>query len=396
MGFLAKASALFRGLQVSTSYHQALQVPQPKDAKLKFARRDIRSAIRAAAATIQLQDRYWEQPFAVKAASSRPIVNPKFFTQGSCAYQLLVDPCHSPPQQLDLDDGMYVIVDYLQNGRPALIAQTLFELVETALRPLCSARGWTLNTSKNTCVRVELDRESHVDIPIYSAPREIVESLHAQEVAFADGRLEKRDGRQYAVLPSDKIMLAHRDGGWQQSDPLQLQQWVDGCVQRYGEDFRRACRYLKGWRDYQWRSCCLSSITIMVAVQHALEELRGSHSGFGDDRLVYEVAQRLPEILARPLENPVFPGQQVILNDWGEAERTNVIAAARALADNMDSALKRSADSTLVVEALRKAFGERIPYRPDMVEILPPATAAVMTAKPAKVPTPLVTRSTSG
>src|SRR3546814_12440301 len=90
---------------------------------------------------------------------SRPSIMPKFFTQGSFAYDLLVDPCHKPPQQLDLDDGMYVRVDYLENGQPALVAKTLFALVEDALRPLCRARGWILDTSKLTCVR-EIGRAS--------------------------------------------------------------------------------------------------------------------------------------------------------------------------------------------------------------------------------------------
>jgi hypothetical protein len=394
MRFLARANALFRGLRVSSSYHQAITVDDEQVAQLKDARKAARDAIRGAGSRIQVEDRYWEPAFAQKAALSRPVVQPKFFTQGSFAYNLLVDPCHSC-QQLDLDDGMYVVVDYLQDGRPALVAKLLFEMVEEALKPLCLRRGWKLNTSKQTCVRIEISSSAHIDIPIYSAPRDVAESTALASDSYVAARLTKSANREYFELPSDKIMLAHRDGTWQQSDPLTLHKWVEACAERYGEDFRRACRYFKGWRDHTWPKCCLSSITIMVAVAEALEELY-PWRGEGDDRLVYEVGQLLPDILARELHNPALPDQQIVLNDWSNDDRAAVVSAARTFADQMDSALKRSADQTLVVNALRKAFGDRLPYRPDVVEILPPATAAVTAIKPSTVPSPIITKSTSG
>lgn len=396
MGFLAKASALFVGLRVTASYHQALQVSNSRKSSLLDARRDIRNAIRASAARIQIEDGFWEPAYAARSAGSRPSIMPKFFTQGSFAYDLLVDPCHKPPQQLDLDDGMYVRVDYLENGQPALVAKTLFALVEDALRPLCRERGWILDTSKLTCVRVQLNRESHVDIPIYSAPRELAESISFGDAQIRSGQFAKRAGRFYAKLPSDQIMLAHRDGTWQQSDPLELQKWVEACVARYGEDFRRACRYFKGWRDHRWEHCCLSSITIMAAVAEALEQLNGTHRNLDDDRIAYEIAQRLPGILRGELLNPAFPGQRIVLNDWTDDDRTTVVKASEALAADMHSALKGTANADLVVQALRRAFGERIPYRPDMVEILPTVAATVAAEAPALVPAPKVTNSTSG
>lgn len=395
MGFLARAGALFVGLRVSASYHQALKVEDIKTAMLKAARRDVRNAIRDAGRRIQLEDRYWEPVFARKSAIARPIVAPKFFTQGSFAYDLLVDPCQAT-QQLDLDDGMYVVVDYLQNGRPALVARTLFDLVEESLKPLCAQRGWELKTSKQTCVRVKIARDAHIDIPIYSAPRDVVESKELAAQAYAADRIAKRANREYVELPSDKIMLAHRDGSWQQSDPLALHKWVEACVARYGEDFRRACRYFKGWRDYTWAKCCLSSITIMVAVAEALEQLYLTHGDDGDDRLVYEICQLLPDILNGDLHNPSLPDQRIVLNNWTDEERSAIVAAARTFAGQMESALKQRADQTLVVEALRKAFGARLPFRPDVVEILPPATAAVAAIKPATVAIPNVVKSTSG
>jgi hypothetical protein len=134
----------------------------------------------------------------------------------------------------------------------------------------------------------------------------------------------------------------------------------------------------------------------MVAVAEALERLYHSRRGDGDDRLVYEIGQLLPDILDSELYNPSLPDQRIVLNDWSDDDRAAVVSAARTFADQMDAALKRSADQTLVVNALRKAFGSRLPLRPDVVEILPPATAAVVAVKPATVPSPSVKKSTSG
>jgi len=170
---------------------------------------------------------------------------------------------------------MYVRVDFL-DGRPALVAQALFQMVEQALAPLCRARGWALDRSKQTCVRVEISSDSHIDIPIYSAPRGLEGQLAFASDALQKSMITKRAGQEYTRLPSDQIMLAHRDGSWQQSDPLKLHEWVENCVTRYGEDFRRLCRYLKGWRDHTWKGCCLSSITIMAAVAEALKEIGGA------------------------------------------------------------------------------------------------------------------------
>lgn len=401
MGFLAKASALFSGLRVSSSYHQALQVSKNDFGALIAARRDIRAAIKQAGKSIQLRDEYWEPNFARKSAISRPMIEPKFFTQGSVAYDLLVDPCRSPPQQIDLDDGMYVRVDYLQDGQPALVARQLFRMVEAALAPLCVDRGWTLNPApvKDTCVRVQISQTSHIDIPIYSAPPETTEVMASE--SYAADSLQKslvtaRAGRVYKKLPSDKIMLAQRDGTWQPSDPIRLHEWVEMCAERYGAGFRRACRYFKGWRDHTWDDCCLSSIAVMAAVAEAFRKMGSGFRDYDDDRLVYEIAQQMPNILQGELLNPAYPGERKILNDWSEDDRRKVVDAAKGLAATMETALTKTGNATVVVDHLRSVFGNRIPYRPDVVQIAPTAALAIRSERAAAVPIPKITPSTSG
>lgn len=398
MQFLASAQALFVGLRERESYHEALQVPPQKKAKLLEAQRAIRQAIRESAGRIRTEDGFWDHSFATHQTHRvRPDVMPKFFTQGSVAYDLLINPAHKPLQQLDLDDGMYVGVDYLKNGQPVLIAKALFRLVEDAVAPLCAERGWTLDKTKETCVRIKLDNESHIDIPIYSAPRDrmiAMDSLALQ--ARADAVIKKAGGHEYLLLPSHQVMLAHRRGTWDQSDPLALSEWVDGSAERYGVLFRRSCRYVKGWRDHRWPESCLTSITIMAAIVEVLEDMNGNHRDLDDDRLVYEIARRLPSVFEKEICNPAFPDRSKILNEWSTEERREIVGAAQVFAEHMHSALKGTAVAELVVTSLRQIFGDRIPYRPDAVKIIPNVAATVAAEAAVTVPAPRVTSSTSG
>jgi hypothetical protein len=397
MEFLASAQALFVGLREAKSYHEALQVPPPKKTKLLEAQRAIRQAIRNSAGRIRTEDDFWDlNSRAHRAYRLRPDVLPKFFTQGSVAYDLLINPAHKPVQQLDLDDGMYVGVDYLENGQPVLVAKALFRFVEDAVAPLCEARGWELDKTKETCVRIKLDSESHIDIPIYSAPRDRVIAMDSVATEARADSVVKRAGHEYLRLPSDQIMLAHRSGTWDQSDPLALSDWVHACVKRYGDLFRRCCRYVKGWRDHRWSKGCLTSITIMAAVVETLEDMNGTHRGLDDDRLVYEIARRLANAFEKDICNPAFPDRSKVLNDWSPDERREVVRAAQVFAEHMHSALKGTAVAELVVKSLRQAFGDRIPYRPEVVKIIPSIAATVAAEAAVTVPAPRVTASTSG
>src|SRR3546814_11422133 len=106
----------------------------------------------------------------------------------------------------------------------------------------------------------------------------------------------------------------------------------------------------------------------MAAVAEALEQLNGTHRNLDDDRIAYEIAQRLPGIFRGELLNPAFPGQRIVLNDWTDDDRTPVVTASEALAAAMPSALKGTSNADPVVHALRPAFGERIPELPDRSE----------------------------
>ncbi|MXO69025.1 hypothetical protein GRI72_09330 [Altererythrobacter marinus] len=395
---LANAHALFNGLRTSPSYLANLEISKQDRVALMEARRLIRATLKEAASAIKTESAYWQDSYVRKVSwRDRPVVTVKFMTQGSFAYQTLNNPAQVPVQQIDLDDGMYVPVTFLDNGEPALAALGLFNFVEAALAPLCEEKGWELNPGepKSSCVRIEINSRAHIDIPIYSIPDEQFEELREAMAKSIDaGILDRAHATYMARIPSDKVMLAKRNGQWEQSDPQKLHDWVEGRSERYGAVYRRLCRFFKGWRDYTWEESKLSSICIMHAVDLALQDENGRPPDNRDDELILKVARKLPDIFRGRVCNPVI--EEACLNEWDADTRSDIVGHAQDLADEMATALERTGDAERVVQKLRNRFGERIPYRPDAVRMSSTEIESIRKATPAKVAAPLIVPSTSG
>jgi hypothetical protein len=391
---LANAHALFCGLKSQPSYLANLAIADNDRAGLMEARRKIRAVLKAAAAGLAVKDEYWQSGYAAQTTwRNRPPVEVKFMTQGSFAYGTINAPAQIPQQEIDLDDGMYVPVEFLMNGEPALAARGLFLFVETALAPLVAENRWKL-AEKPNCVRIQLWPGAHIDIPMYSIPRDrftlIKEAFDSAHTSFSEVRASLSNSWR---LPSDKIMLAQRDGTWLQSDPQQLHDWVNGRADRYGPVYKRLSRFFKGWRDYTWEKCVLSSLCIMCAVDLALQELDGFPTEERDDVLVLEIAKQLPDILRNEVMNPVLT--DLCINEWSEEHRAEIVSAAAKLKEELESALERTGDADRVVQKLRNRFGERLPYRPEAIKMVS-AIAAIQVATPAVAAAPKVIPSTSG
>ena len=367
---LANAHALFCGLKSMPSYLANLTVDEVERKGLMDARSNIRATLRASARSLIIEDKYWQEGTRFKDSwRLRPdTIKLKFMTQGSFAYGTLNAPAQVPHQEIDLDDGMYVPVEFLENGEPALAAKALFEFVETALTPLCNKNGWSV-TQKENCVRVKLWQGAHIDIPIYSIPRAKFEQLTEAlaKAGFSDGLFSHQRISQMNRLPSDQVMLARKDGSWVQSDPQQLHEWVQARKDRYGPVYLRLCRFFKGWRDFVWVKSPLSSLCIMRAVEMALNEFDGFPSNERDDELIMKVAEVLPSYFDGKITNPVLTN--LYLNEWNNDDRLVIVEAANALKSEMASALQLTGDAERVVQKLRDRFGDRIPYRPDAVKI---------------------------
>ena len=291
--------------------------------------------------------------------------------QGSFAYRTLNDPATSPPQQIDLDDGVFLPVSFLsQNGdaHPIIASMGYFAAVESVLKPLCEKRGWDLKDDKPSCVRVVIGDDAHLDFALYAIPDEDFEQLVEAELAkaiFAQDRQFIVDGFDfsepvYQQIPEDHIMLAHRDEGWKPSDPRKLEDWFRDALKRHGEQVRRVSRYLKGWRDYHWPECRLSSIALMSCVITSYDQISPKISESRDDLALLAVAERLPGQLEGRIANPVVE-EQFLDEFWTDAERTDFVDRARGLLGRLQDALSGTDSKAEAVVYMRRAFGERVP-----------------------------------
>ena len=369
------------------TYLRGLKVDTKEKESLQAARDEIRDEIRAGL-------REWSnhvdrtQLFEARAIGSVFLTDsdlslrPKFRMQGSWSYHTLNRTTHNPPQEIDLDDGVFLPVSFLsQNGgaHPIVASAGYFTAVERILAPLCDRNGWTLITDKPSCVRVEVNDDAHVDLALYAIPDdEFEELLEKAEVAMQfDTRMLDENisfaEQIYPRLPTDQIMLAHRREGWKPSDPRKLEDWFQEAINVHGQQLRRVCRYLKGWRDHNWTACRLSSIALMACVVAAYDEAAAVIAENRDDLALQMVAKRLPQLLERRIPNPVVDGQYLDEGWTGEC-RADFIAKARAFVTRIDAALTANHSGT-VIEHLRVALGAYLPDDEDLVVIEGPIGA---------------------
>lgn len=382
----------FNGSQDDT-YLRQLRVPDETAGEMRGARDEVRETLRTG-----FQD--WKRNLnegtaqgdlvvALDEGQSAPIGTPKFRMQGSMSYHTANDPAHKPPQQIDLDDGMFLPVSFLDQDsgiRPALVSAAYFRVVEEALGPLCDEKGWTLVTDKASCVRIELNEECHLDVALYAVPDDEFETLietaaNSRNDITVDGafaQLEILD-EAYASLDSDQMVLAHRKKGWMPSDPRELEDWFKEAVSDYGPQVRTVSRYLKGWRDQEWEDCRLSSIALMSATVTVFEENGAKAFEGRDDLALLAVAKRLPTILEGRIANPRVEG--VFLDDgWSPNERKGFVSGAHTLANVLTDAIEHSTSASFTVDRLQSVLGHRVPDDETLVTVEADGASESLTA----------------
>jgi hypothetical protein len=365
------AHRVFTGPADAEHYLAALTLETERERLLRSARETCREAIRVGLrswSNVLQKSMLFESVVASIVPTS---LKSKFKMQGSFAYRTLNDPAHTPPQEIDLDDGVFVPVSFLNdNGRahPALISSGYFRAVEALLAPVCEENGWTLVADRPSCVRVELGDRAHIDFALYAIPDkefdELVETAmlakaDAQDRALLTEQLELAED-VYRGLREDQIMLAHRKEGWKPSDPRKLEDWFRAALRTHGEQLRRVCRYLKGWRDHQWEACRLSSIALMSCVVTAYDEAAAAPTDHRDDLALLTVADRLPDLFRGRIANPVVDGQYLD-EGWAEEDRRTFIVKAQALRDWLREALSGTDSAPRALACLVSAFGDRLP-----------------------------------
>ncbi|MEO0418772.1 MAG: CBASS cGAMP synthase [Pseudomonadota bacterium] len=311
---------------------------------------------------------------AFSADAQKPSLSPKFRGQGSYQYRTLNQPTQNPPQEMDFDDGMFLPTSFMsQNGRvhPSVASDGYFRLVEEALAPLCAKEGWSLpddKDKKDSCVRVILNNgRSHLDVALYAIPDDQYEILvekalnSTNNVFTADqsSNLQFMD-QIYETIDPDQIMLAHRKEGWKISDPRLLERWFLSAINEHGEQLRRVCRFLKGWRDHSWEKCRLSSIALMACVVKFYNESIDDFVG-RDDLALLAVSKKLPGYLSQEIVNPVVEGR--LDEGWDDGDepcRAEFVAQSEQFQSKLSSALATTGKAETLAQ-LADLFGIHFP-----------------------------------
>jgi len=352
---------------------------------------ELRAARDAIRGRLVIAFREWEPTLSTEslfaAASSQSLqsvpLKPRFRQQGSLSYHTANQPAWTPPQEVDLDDGLFLPTEMLGEAgksEPAVLTGGLFTIVENALSDLCQQKGWDLET-KDNCVRVRLNHGSaaHVDLPIYAIPEKKYHSLEVAAESLNRRAVKDSDDitmveTAYRQLASGEIMLAHRKEGWIRSDPRKLEDWFNEAVQQHGSQLRRVCRYLKAWRDYTWEDKGPSSIALMACVVATYDSHPKKFQANRDDLALREIASHLHNQFRARIQNPVVPGLYLDEGWDKKGRREEYIEAARTMNSHLNIALDHTTSASQVIGKLRAAFGDRIPNTPGSVRFPAPTT----------------------
>ena len=222
-------------------------------------------------------------------------------TQGSAGYKTQNAPCH-PEQQIDYDIGCYFPFSEWEDEKPKTAAKEFFGEVDGILEKLSQSNNWTLDKSKNTCCRVIIENDIHIDIPLYSIPddefKTIAESIESRKSFSVMDSIEPQED-SWDDFNFDKVLLAQREGDWIESDPRKVNLYFKDAFEKKGEQFRRLCRYLKAWRDFKWKSGGPSSIFLMFLA----DDLYEKNVDDGDDSALYLLLGQIPSRLCQPVFN---------------------------------------------------------------------------------------------
>jgi hypothetical protein len=318
---------------------------------------------------------------------------PVFSPQGSFVYKTANSPCHTPPQQIDFDDGVYLPTDLFED-KPIVSKDLFFQVVDDALIKLCdSTPGWKFIGSKSTCARIILDERKHVDVPLYAIPRQKYEEIAAaiNKAQFRDESIERK------LLDNENIFMAMRNKEhWIKSDPKQVSQWFLGSVEDYREIVRRTSRYMKAWRDFEFKKGGPSSITLMACVVKTFEEHASNGNIFKDDsEALLCCANKLYSQLAGGVDSPVDESEPALFpRNISDEERQVILDKANDFGLLIKSSLLHANSAQEANQKLLAAFGSRMPFNPTLIATT--AAAVVRQSKPRAQPQPEVKNMTGG
>ena len=290
-------------------------------------------------------------------------VEPKFYIQGSWAYKTLNRPHTAPPQQSDLDDGVYLPMSIMkEHQKPSVASALFFEATEAALAPLVKEKHWKIS-SKPTCIRVEISDYAHIDVPLYAIPDEdfvlLKANMEARGYAALTYAMDSANDR-WTALPTNHVLLAHREDNWIKSDPRAMKDWFVQAVADHGEQLRRVVRFLKAFRDKSWSKGGPSSILLMAAAVSVFEQRKAR-----DDQALADVVKQLPVVLREGVRSPI--DSAVYLTDSLKADELEDAAARFEEFSRYLSGAINSTDKQTACNWVLQMLGTRFPNRADLV-----------------------------
>lgn len=355
----------------------------------KNAIRDhLRASLRAASTQLLCMDRQ---------------IGPRFRSQGSCVYRTLIQPAHTG-QEMDWDFGVYLPVE-IMDARPKTAAKTYFDLAEVTLDDLCKKRRWSLDRTKKSCVRVNITPWAHIDVPLYAVPASEFHTIQERARTTAQLYGGTRDSKMlsesadFAEMPEpfwqmiEGVHLATRAGEWIKTDPEEVARWYNDRLEHHGEQLRRICRYVKGWRDYYWPNCDgPSSVSLMILVaRNFVPRLRR------DDLALEDAARAIYEGIGQDIYEPVIDGGDADFNRLDATQRKLGKTLAKDLLDQLWNS-RHYGSLNLAQDAIRNVrgqFGNRIADDASFIE-LDDSADLVRRSTAAAVAPPLVGSNQSG
>lgn len=294
-------------------------------------------------------------------------LKPRFWTQGSFQYDTLNLPYNSPPQEIDIDDGVYLPMALFEN-KPVIAHELLLLLVDSSLKSLVAEHsGWEFE-AKRTCARIKIpEANMHIDVPMYAIPEEqfiekeeaVLKAFNRQVYDSSDLMLESYSN--YAVDP-ECVNLALRDdkNKWTNSDPKIVEDWFNQSSKRIGSHLKKSCRFMKSWRDAQWQNGGgPSSISLMAATVKILDTHAHDETNFGETMKL--IANKLPETFNAGVESPDDTDEKPLFPPFSEQDLTqkeivNRMSELESILIESEIAPTKSAS----LHKINEAFGHRV------------------------------------
>lgn len=354
---------LFYHHSAQDCYLSKLTLTELRINMLREARRKVREALRTGIYN------------ASKALNGNETVSPRFFTQGSWAYGTLNRATHVPPQQADMDDGCYLPMSFMKGAKPKRSAQWFFTIADAILEALVKKEGWQgYSRDKDCCCRVMVDAEHHIDVPLYAIRDEAYQSL--VKAARQRGYVELAEAftqddavsLDWTILEREEVLMANRDGTWTASDPREVKVWADSIFGALGgEQLRRLSRYLKGWKDQQYKRGGPSSILLMVLASRNFTSCVGR-----DDLALVEVVEYLPTALLGDVVAP-WDGEEQINRLTKEGRQQASTLVRQLLGDLRYSLNAKEDEKQSVLSKLIAQFDRHFPTDAALISVATPA-----------------------